>query len=143
MLRPVATRPLLALLAACALAGCGESGPTDEQQIRATLAEFQRATATRDYAALCDRVFAPKLIDTVKQIGLPCELALQKGFEDVSEPRLTVGAITVRDDSATAEVRSSAAGQAPSEDTLELVRVGGGWRIASLSGAAPAPAASP
>ena len=140
----MATRPLLVLLAACALAGCGDSGPTDEQQIRSTLAEFQRATAARDYQALCDRVFSPRLIATVKQIGLPCELALQKGFEDVEEPRLTVGAITIRDDKATAEVRSSATGQAPSEDTLELERVEAGWRVSSLSGGAePEPEASP
>ena len=132
------------LLAACALAGCGDSGPTDEQKIRSTLAEFQRATAARDYQALCDRVFSPRLIATVKQIGLPCELALQKGFEDVKEPRLTVGAITIRDDKATAEVRSSATGQAPSEDTLELERVEAGWRVSSLSGGAePEPEASP
>ena len=130
------------LLAACALAGCGDSGPTDEQQIRSTLAEFQRATAARDYQALCDRVFSPRLIATVKQIGLPCELALQKGFEDVKEPRLTVGAITIRDDKATAEVRSSATGQAPSEDTLELERVEAGWRVSSLSGGEE-PEASP
>ena len=132
MLRPVATRPLLVLLAACALAGCGDSGPSDEQQIRGTLAEFGRATAARDYQALCDRILAPKLIETVKQIGLPCEVALQKGFEDVRDPRLTVGAIDVSDDTATAEVRSSAAGEEPSQDTLKLVRVGNGWRIASL-----------
>jgi hypothetical protein len=132
MLRPVATRPLLLVLAVCALAGCGDSGPSDEQQIRAALAEFERAAAARDYQALCDRVLAPELIETVKQIGLPCELALQKGFEDVENPRLTVGAVKVDDDTATAEVRSSAAGEAPSQDTIELVKVRGGWRIASL-----------
>lgn len=132
MLRPVATRPLLLVLAACALGGCGDSGPTDEQQIRGTLAEFQRATGERDYEALCGRILAPKLIDTVKQVGLTCEVALQKGFEDVEEPRLTVGAISVDEDRATAEVRSSASGESPSQDTVELVRVEDGWRIVSL-----------
>ena len=141
MLRTVATRPLLLVLAACALAGCGESGPSDEEQIRAALGEFQRATAARDYQALCDRILAPKLIETVKQIGLPCEVALKKGFEDVRDPRLSVGAIVVDDDRATAEVRSSAAGEAPSQDTVELVRVGDRWRIASLS-VKPRPSAS-
>jgi Putative lumazine-binding len=132
MLRPVATRPLLLVVAACVLAGCGESGPTDEQRIRAALDEFGRATAERDYRALCDRILAPELIETVERVGLTCELALQKGFEDVEDPRLTVGAIDVQGERATAEVRSSATGEAPSQDTVELVRVGDGWRIASL-----------
>ena len=142
MLRPVAPRPLVLAFVACALAGCGDSGPSDEQQIRATLAEFQRATAARDYQALCEQVFAPKLVQTVEQIGLPCEAALQKGFAEVRDPRLTVGTIAVKADSASAQVRSSAAGEEPSEDTVELVFVNGSWRIASLGGSggdAPSP----
>jgi hypothetical protein len=142
MLRPVATRPLLLVVAACALAGCGDSGPSDEQQIRATLAEFQRATAAHDYRALCDQVLAPKLVETVKQIGLPCEIALRKGFKGVRDPHLSVGAVAVDDDKATAEVRSSAAGEEPSQDTIGLVRVRDGWRIASLAGT-PQAAATP
>jgi hypothetical protein len=42
--------------------------------------------------------------------------------------------VTVKDGTATAQVRSSAEGQAPSEDTVELVRVGDAWRIKSLGG---------
>src|SRR3712207_3254226 len=93
MLRPVATRPaLLAVCAALAVAGCGDSGPSDEEQIRAALDRFARATAERDYATLCDRVLAPELVGTLEQIGLPCEMALEKAFEDVREPRISVGA---------------------------------------------------
>ena len=132
MIRPVAQRLLLLLVTAGTIAGCG-GGPSDEQQIRAALAEFQQATASHDYKALCERILAPKLIETVKQIGLPCELALQKGFEDVRDPQLSVGAITVEEDRATARVRSSAAGQEPSEDRVQLVKIDERWRIASLS----------
>jgi hypothetical protein len=135
MLRPVALRPPLLLLALCVLVGCGESGPSDEEQIRSTLAQFGRATEDGDYRALCERVLAPKLVDAVEQIGLPCEQALAKGFEDVREPRISVGTVTVKEDTATAEVRSSAAGQPPSEDTVDLVRVGDSWRIQSLGAA--------
>jgi hypothetical protein len=139
MLRPVATRPaLLAVCAALAASGCGESGPSDEERIRAALDGFARATAARDYAALCDRVLAPALVGTLEQIGLPCEMALEKAFEDVRDPRISVGAVTVQDGRATAEVRSSARGQAPSDDTVDLVKVGEDWRIASLGeGQAP------
>jgi hypothetical protein len=136
MLRPVALRPPLLLLALCLLVGCGDSGPSDEEQIRSTLTAFGRATGERDYAALCDRILAPKLVDTVEQIGLPCEQALAKGFEDVREPRLSVGEVEVTDDTATAQVRSSAEGQEPSEDTVDLVRVGDAWRIQSLGDSA-------
>ena len=138
MLRPVALRPPLLLLALCVLVGCGDSGPSDEEQIRSTLAQFGRATGERDYGALCERVLAPKLVEAVERIGLPCEQALAKGFEDVREPQISVGTVTVKDDTASAQVRSSAAGQPPSEDTVDLVRVGDSWRIQSL-GATGAP----
>ena len=134
MLRPVAPRlPAVALLAALALAGCGDSGPSDEQQIRATLDQFAQATAAQDYPALCQRILAPKLVDTLEQIGLPCEAALRRGFEGVKQPQISVGDVTVDGDSAKAQVRSSAEGQKPSQDTVELDRVNGQWRISSLT----------
>ena len=127
-------RALGAAAAAALLAGCG-SGPTPQEQARETLDEFGRATAAKDYQALCDRVFAPQLIDKLTQVGLPCEVAMQRSFEDVKNPRLTIGRITVAKDekSATAEVRTSATGQTPSQDTVTLVPVEGeGWRVSSL-----------
>ena len=136
MLRRVRLRPpVVCALLALALAGCGDSGPSDEAQIRTALDEFRRATAAKDYTTLCEQVLAPRLIQTVEQVGLPCEMALEKGFEGVEEPRISVGTVTVEGDSARADVRSSAAGQEPSQDTVELVRVDGRWRIASLGDA--------
>jgi hypothetical protein len=128
-------RALAAIVVAGALlAGCGDSEPTAEQQVRETLDEFGRATAAKDYQALCDRVFAPQLVEKLTQVGLPCEVAMQQSFEDVENPRLTIGKITVAADEkrATAEVRSSATGQTPSQDEVELVPVEAGWRVSSL-----------
>ena len=131
MLRPVDLRRAAAwMLAAALLAGCG--GPTDEEQVRGVVDDLAKATATKDYQALCDRILAPKLVEQVKQIGLPCEVALQRGLGDVKNPKLTVGKISIKDDTATAEIRTVAEGQAPSRDTLELVRVKDDWRISSL-----------
>ena len=135
MLRPVRSlAPALALLLAPALlvAGCGEQGPTPEEQVRATVTEFGRATAAKDYQALCDRILAPKLVEEVESIGLPCEVALRQGLGRVEEPRLTIGRIDVREDEATAEIRTSAAGEEPSRDTLRLVNLDGTWKISSL-----------
>jgi hypothetical protein len=119
------------LAAALALGGCG-SGPSDEEQVRGAVTDFGRATAAKDYQALCDRILAPQLVAEVKQVGLPCEVALQQGLGDVKDPKLTIGKIAVNGDKATAEVRTVATGQAPSSDVLQLVRVGDAWRIASL-----------
>ena len=130
MLRRV--RYLAPALALLILAGSGESGPTPEEQVRSTVAEFGRATAAKDYTALCDHILAPELIEDVESIGLPCERALRRGLGDVEDPRLTIGKIVIRDDEASAEVRTSAAGEDPSQDTLELVNVDGTWKISSL-----------
>jgi Putative lumazine-binding len=124
----------LLVVAASLAAGCGEPEPSDEELVRETVTAFGRATADKDFQALCDRILAPKLIERVEQIGLPCEAALREGLGEVEDPRLTIGRITVRGEQATAEVRSSAAGQEPSRDTLQLTKVGEEWRIASLDG---------
>jgi putative lumazine-binding protein len=131
MLRPV-RRLFVALLAGAALVGCGSSGPTDEQQVRETVDAFSKATAAKDYDKLCKQLLAPKLLEQVEQAGLPCEVALSKGLGDVEDPKVTIGQITVNGDSATADIRTSAAGEQPSRDTLKLTKVGGRWRIASL-----------
>lgn len=132
MLRAVRRSLLLAAIA-LTVAGCGEQEPTDQEQVRQTLSAFGRATAAKDYQQLCDRLFAPTLIADLKKIGLPCEIALQQGLGDVRQPRLIVGQVTVKGKTAVAEVRTTAEGEAPSKDTVELERTEAGWRIASLS----------
>jgi predicted small lipoprotein YifL len=121
--------PVLALLV---LAGCGDAGPTPEEQVRTTVSEFGRATASKDYKAMCGRLLAPDLVDDLAQIGLPCEQALKQGLDSVRDPRLTIGTVKIDGDKATAEVRTSAAGEEPSKDTLGLVKVNGTWKISSL-----------
>jgi hypothetical protein len=131
MLRPM-RRPFAAVLfLAASLSGCG-GGPSDQQQVQATVEAFGRATAAKDYQRLCDTLLTPKLVAEVETAGLPCEVALRQGLGEVRSPELTIGRIEVDGDKATADVRSSAAGQLPSRDVLELVRVGDSWRIASL-----------
>jgi hypothetical protein len=130
MLRPV-RRLFVALLAGVALAGCG-GGPTEEEQVRDTVDAFSKATAAKDYDKLCKQLLAPKLFEQIEQAGLPCEVALSKGLGEVKDPKVTVGAITVNGDAATADIRTSASGEEPSRDTLKLSKIGGRWRITSL-----------
>lgn len=132
MLRPV-RGPLIALiLGVTVLCGCG-GGLSDTEQVQATVDAFGKATAAKDYQRLCDELLAPDLVDEVESSGLPCESALREGLGDVRAPTLTIGAIKVDGDKATAEVNSAAQGQPPSRDTLQLVRVNDAWRIASLT----------
>jgi hypothetical protein len=136
---PAVRRPdprLGALFVAAVLAGCGSSGPPDEELVARTVTDFGRAASAKDYARLCERILSPSLVAEVTDIGLPCEEALRKGLGAVEEPRLTIGRIAVDGDRATAEVRTSATGQEPSRDTLRLERVDGSWRIASLGDSA-------
>jgi hypothetical protein len=129
-------RPALACaLTAAALvaAGCG-GGQSDQEQVRETVAELGRATEAKDYQALCDRILAPSLVEELKEVGLPCEVALQQALGDVEEPRLQIGKITVDGERAQAEVRTSAEGQAPSQDVVQLVRIEDDWRISALAG---------
>jgi hypothetical protein len=130
MLRPV--RFLAPALVLLVLVGCGDAGPTPEEQVRTTVSEFGQATAAKDYKTMCGRLLAPDLIADVEQAGLPCERALKHGLDQVREPQLTIGAVNIDGDSATAEVRTSAAGEEPSRDTLKLVNINGTWKIASL-----------
>ena len=125
-------RPLAALLVLGAgVAACG-GGPSDTERVHDAVEAFGRATAAKDYQGLCDRLLAPDLVEEVESQGLPCEVALKEGLGEVEAPTLTIGRIEVTGDRATADVRSAAAGEPPSRDTLQLVRVGDGWRIASL-----------
>jgi hypothetical protein len=130
MLRRVRLKAIA--LALLLFAGCGEGGPPPEDQVRSTVAAFGRATEAKDYAALCDRILAPKLIEDVESVGLPCEAALRRGLGRVKKPRLTIGRISVEGDRASVEVRTTASGQEPSRDTLRLLKVGGSWKISSL-----------
>lgn len=132
-----------ALLAACGLAlaaaglpGCGGDEPTDQEAVRSKLLELADATRAKRYDRLCDRVFDPQLIIEVEQAGIPCEAGMERLLEDVADPRITIGRITIDGDRASAEVRTSAAGQPPSRDVVELVRRDDGWRVSELAGSA-------
>ena len=135
--RRVATAALAVILGVAA-AGCGRS---DEERVRETLTRFQRATAAGDYRALCREVLARSLVARLDAVGLPCEVALRKGFGSVRRPGLRVERVKVRGTTAFAVVTSTAAGQQPYRGTIRLVEEDGTWRVAAL--ARPQPPAPP
>jgi Putative lumazine-binding len=124
--RHVTTVLALALTAA---AGCGQS---DSDAVRSTVTDFRKATADRDYGRICKDILAKDLVRRLDALGLPCESALSKYLADTHDPKVEVRSVKVKGKHATANVRSSAQGQTPSQDTLGLVQEDGSWRISSL-----------
>jgi hypothetical protein len=141
----------LALTVACAaalgLGACGgsdkdESKSQDEQQVRTTLRDLGRATASKDYTALCDRVFARRLVNRSQAVGIPCETAMKAALAQVEAPSITVAAVNVNGDEAEATVKSAAKGQAASTDKVHLIKEAGHWRVDRLGGPQPKPTGS-
>jgi hypothetical protein len=104
-------------------------GRDDEQLVRKALARFEKASADKDYQTLCDKLLASSYVRQTASSGLPCEVALRTGLEDVQNPTLQVVSVEVKGDRAAARVRGSAAGQVPAEDVYTLIREDGEWRI--------------
>jgi len=132
----VRARPALPLVVlALGLAGCGRDGdeePREEDAVRATLTTYAKATARGDAARICRDVLATALVERIQRQGVTCGEAVQAGLTGVRDPRLRVESVQVDGTRATAQVRSTAAGQPPSQDTIRLVREKAGWRIAAL-----------
>ena len=133
---------ILTAVVAFASGGCSGREPSDEEQVRDLMADFSRAVEGKDYAKLCGDLLDPALLEDIRQIGLPCEVALQQGLGEVENPKLTVGKVTVKGRTATAETRTSASNQEPSQDLVKLSKATGEWRISDLA-AQDAPEGSP
>jgi hypothetical protein len=114
------------------LAGCG-GGSDPSAAVRAELQRFASATASHDYQTLCTQVFTSNLVEALTQEGLTCEKLLAAGLGHVNAPRLTVRKVTIKGVNAQAVVTSTAVGQSSATDTIDLVKQGGGWRIAQLA----------
>jgi hypothetical protein len=129
---PALAAAALVAVTALALPACG--GEDQSEAVRGTLERFGRATAEKDYQTICDELFAPQLLTEVRQAGLPCEVALSRSsLAQAERPTLTVRSVSVDGDRASARIRTGAANQPASEDTVQLVRQDGAWRIVSLA----------
>ena len=118
-------------------------GGDDSQAVHKTLDRFAQATREKDYQTLCDDLFASALAETIRSVGLPCEVALRTGWGSRQNPQLKVIGVEVNGDQALARTRSTAVGESPADETLRLVRENGSWRLASAPAAETGSAATP
>ncbi len=127
-----------AVVLTAALSGCG-GGSNDPAQVRATLAGFIRAAGQHDYQAICTRFLAQQLLDQQRESRIPCRVALGSEFNAVQSPALMVKTVSITGSTALAAVHTTAANQPPLDGTIELVKVGGLWRILSQAEAGALP----
>jgi hypothetical protein len=134
------------------VSGCGAdsnpatttAAPSQDTLVRAVVAKFGIATQQKDYRQICDQLLSPELVAKIEDVGLPCEGAMKQGLGDVKSPTLQITDVSIAKGRALVSIHTTAAGQKPSDDALQLVQEDGGWRIASLddpsgSGSSSAP----
>jgi hypothetical protein len=127
----------LCVWALAAGAGCGGSGdPKPITGAPARVAEavqaLERATARRDFKRVCDEL----LTAGARRLsgGRDCAERLGRVAANLREPRIRIDRIEVEGEQASVRVTTTARGQGPVTETLELVRERGRFRIASLTG---------
>ena len=133
-------RGLCGLLALAVLAGCssgdseGDPPPAEGEprQVAEAIDRLERATRRHDFAAICDELLAKEARDRAG--GEDCIRLLRSTAGDVRGPDITVLSIRIDGDRADVRVRTTAEGQAPVDETVQLVREGDGYRIAALEG---------
>ncbi|MDX6689752.1 MAG: hypothetical protein QOG15_1209 [Solirubrobacteraceae bacterium] len=108
-------------------------GGDDEKAARQTVERFAAASRDKDYQELCDELLSSSIVEQLRSTGLPCEVALRKGLSNVQNPTVDVQSVDIKGDTALVRTASRAAGQPPSEDTVELHKENGHWRITSLA----------
>jgi hypothetical protein len=138
--RWISAAPIAALALALAVAGCGADeegggggGLPAEQQVRAVVARFGVATRAKDYQEICDNLLSEDLVNKIEAIGLPCESAVQRGLGGVRDPTLEINEVSISGSRALVSIHTTATGEAPSDDALQVVREDGEWKIASLA----------
>jgi hypothetical protein len=125
-----AARAIVLLGAAYVLVGCGASA---KDQVQAKVEQFAHATASRDYATLCNQVLAPNLVQHLTDAGVSCQQAMKVFVQSVQNPSLSVSKVKVNGKTASAIVLASATGQKASVESIELIETKHGWRLESLA----------
>lgn len=132
-------RALCLLAGAVALAGC-DSGDSDgdpeaikgaPRQVAAAVTALDAATRAGRWGEICDRLFTRSA--RARAGGRDCPALLRSATEDVRRPRVRLLAIRIKGDTAEARVRTRSAGARPVDETIDLRRERGRYRIASLS----------
>ena len=122
---------------ALVVAGCGggkstASGPVAAaaREAAAVVQQFQAATARGDFAKICDDLLSAS--ERAQAGGSDCPRLMAARAQGIQQPRIHIRGIELTRTGALVHVQTTAAGQAPVDDVIKLVRERGRLRIASL-----------
>jgi hypothetical protein len=135
--------PLLAalLLAAALAAGCAQqqsrssdsvSKFTGDQRAAAqTVEDLDSAAGDSDEAKICTQILSRALAGRIAANGRGCAPGVDAAMKDADSTAMTVEAVRVTGDTATARVKFET-GKKDRRGTITLVREGGRWRISGF-----------
>ena len=95
------------------------------------VADLEARARLARYDSICDELLTRAA--RARAGGEDCESLLRSAMRDVRRPDIRLLSIRVRGRRATARVRSRSAGQRPADETIELRREGGTYRIEALT----------
>jgi hypothetical protein len=123
---------------ALGVAGCGEATSTtsfkgEEHAVAQRVSTFQKDATEGSESKLCDNDLASALVAGLRRSanGKECKEVLKEQVKDIEDPALTIKAVSVNGNTATATVKSTKAGKSHSYN-LKLVKEGGAWKISGV-----------
>jgi hypothetical protein len=127
----------MSVVCALSLVACGTTARQKQQAKRPAqlvadaVSALQHDLSTRNYRDLCQQVFSTQARNAAG--GVSCPASLARESKGVKNPNIDIQRIDVNGRSATAEVLTSAAGQAKVHETIELVWENGRFRVSALA----------
>jgi putative lumazine-binding protein len=134
-----ASRTLALLLAAAGVAtGCGATSSKSasdfsgvKKDVATTIDDLSSDARNSDENAICTNLLASSLIQQLQSGGQKCNTVISHALDDADTVNMDVKSVTVTGTKATAVVDSK---EKAANDTFQLVKEGGRWKIASFGG---------
>ena len=102
------------------------------RQVAEVVTRLERATRRRQFEVVCDELFTRAA--RARAGGGNCVRLLRSTAKDVRRPHIRLLSVRINGNRADARVRTRAQGQAAVEETIDLQRERGRYRIAALRG---------
>ncbi len=103
-----------------------------DRQVVDVVTRLERATRRRRFDVVCDDLFTRAA--RARAGGANCVRLLRSTAKDVRRPRIRLLSVRIDGNRAEARVRTLSEGQTAVEETIDLLRERGRYRIASLRG---------